>query len=248
MTKEKHSLDLLVIEDNQGDLLLIEDLLHEKIRFPTIKEATCFKDVKRLFEESEPDFDAILLDLTLPDNSGEALLRDVMALAKSTPVIILTGYSDIDFGIKSLSMGISDYLLKEELSATSLYKSIIYSIERKEIYNNLRESEKRYKDLFHLSPEPMWLYDIETLEFLDINDAAIKHYGFSREEFLSMTILQIKPPEERNKFEQRQINPQENYRNISNGVFSHKKKNGKKIKVDLQSNAIQYNGRKAEIV
>src|SRR5690606_34852793 len=115
--------------------------------------------------------------------------NEVMALAKSTPVIVLTGYSDIDFGIKSLSMGISDYLLKEELSATSLYKSIMYSIERKEIYRTLKESEKRYKDLFHLSPEPMWLYDVETLKFLDINNAAIKHYGFSREEFLNMTIL-----------------------------------------------------------
>lgn len=248
MTKEKHSLDLLVIEDNQGDLLLIEDLLHEKIRFPTIQEATCFKDVKRLFEESEPDFDAILLDLTLPDNSGEALLRDVMALAKSTPVIVLTGYSDIDFGIKSLSMGISDYLLKEELTATSLYKSIIYSIERKEIYNNLRESEKRYKDLFHFSPEPMWLYDIETLEFLDINDAAIKHYGFSREEFLSMSVLEIEPPEQRKLFEQNHGSKNGEEQSIAKGIFNHIKKNGETIKVDLQSNILQFEGKKAVIV
>src|SRR5690606_20945414 len=142
MTKEKYSLDLLVIEDNLGDLVLIEDLLHEKINFPNIQKAGTLREVKLLFEDKPQVFDAILLDLSLPDKSGEALLDEVMALANTSPVIVLTGYSDIDFGIKSLSLGVSDYLLKEELTATSLYKSIIYSIERKEIFQNLKESEK----------------------------------------------------------------------------------------------------------
>src|SRR5690606_15108902 len=106
MTKEIHSLHLLVVEDNPGDLLLIDDFLHEKITSPKIQEVRTFRAFKQLFKDTDSHFDAILLDLSLPDKSGESLLNEVMALAKSTPVIVLTGYSDIDFGIKSLSMGI----------------------------------------------------------------------------------------------------------------------------------------------
>jgi len=68
--------------------------------------------------------------------------------------------------------------------------------ERKRAEQALRESEHRYRTLFEHNPLPMWVYDRETLHFVAVNDAAIAHYGFSREEFLSMTIAGIRPPEE----------------------------------------------------
>ncbi|MEX2592306.1 MAG: PAS domain S-box protein [Anditalea sp.] len=248
MDKEDLSLHLLVIEDNQGDLLLIEDFLFEKVRNPIIQEASTFQEVIQLFEETDRGYDAILLDLSLPDKSGESLLNEVLSLAKSTPVIVLTGYSDIEFGIKSLSLGISDYLLKDELTATSLFKSIVYSIERKAITSHLRESEKRYRDLFHLSPQPMFLYDLETMKFLDVNDAAIQHYGFSRQEFLSMTIREIRPPEDLPLVEKRINKLRQSNKGFTQNIVRHKKKNDEVIKVDLQSNIIEYEGRKAEVV
>lgn len=60
----------------------------------------------------------------------------------------------------------------------------------------LTASEKKYSELFHLSPLPMWVYDTESLEFIDVNDAAVKHYGYSHTEFLAMTILDIRPAED----------------------------------------------------
>jgi PAS domain S-box-containing protein len=248
MDKEDLSLHLLVIEDNIGDLELIEDFLFEKIRNPHIQEARTFQEVKQLFEETDRVFDAVLLDLSLPDKSGEDLLNEVMSLAGSSPVIVLTGYSDIEFGIKSLSLGISDYLLKDELTAVSLFKSIVYSIERKDILWHLKESEKRYRDLFHLSPQPMFLYDLGTLEFLDVNQAAIQHYGYNRPEFLSMTIREIKPPEDVPGMEERIDALRQYNKRFSKKIVRHKKKNGEIIKVDLQSNIIEYKGRRAEVV
>src|SRR5690606_11730458 len=59
----------------------------------------------------------------------------------------------------------------------------------------VEQSEQKYSDLFHLSPQPMWVYDLETYRFLDVNAAAITHYGYTREEFLSMTLMDIPPPE-----------------------------------------------------
>src|SRR6058998_528116 len=56
----------------------------------------------------------------------------------------------------------------------------------------LRSSEKQYGILFQDNPQPMWVFDSETLAFLDVNDAAIQHYGYSRDEFLGMTIKDIR--------------------------------------------------------
>ena len=248
MNKEKRSLRILIVEDNPGDLLLIEDFFFEKIAFPHIEVARSFYEVKQLFEQGHKAFDAILLDLSLPDKSGESLLEEVLPLVDNTPVIVLTGYTDIEFGIKSLSMGVSDYLLKDELTAISLYKSIVYSIERKEITNDLKESEKRYKELFHLSPEPMWLLDMETRTFLDVNQAAIKHYGYSKEEFLKMTAGDIIADEDIMSLKDGDRNSEKYDKMFSKNISVHEKKGGEIIKVEIQSNIIRYQGGNAEIV
>lgn len=247
MDKEDRMLHLLVVEDNNGDLLLIEDFLFEKISNPSIQEAKTFKEAKHLLETGNT-YDAILLDLSLPDKSGEDLLDDIVKISNAIPVIVLTGYADIAFGIKSLSLGIADYLLKDELTATSLYKSILYSIERKEVANHLRESEKRYRDLFHLSPQPMWLYDMETWEFLDVNQSAVKHYGYKKSEFLSMTILDISPPEDVEKVKKEIFNLRGGLSPSAQEIFRHKRKNGEIIKVEIKSNIVDFEGKKAEIV
>jgi len=69
-------------------------------------------------------------------------------------------------------------------------------LERERAEDALRESEKRYRLLFESIPQPTWVFDAETLSFLTVNDAAVHHYGFTREEFTAMTIKDIRPPEE----------------------------------------------------
>ena len=68
--------------------------------------------------------------------------------------------------------------------------------EQKQLEATLRASESRYRSLFEANPQPMWVHDVETLGFLAVNDAAIKHYGYSRDEFLAMTIKEIRLPED----------------------------------------------------
>jgi len=67
--------------------------------------------------------------------------------------------------------------------------------ERKRTERLLRESEQRFRLLFERNPLPMWIFDLETLRFLEVNDAAVAQYGYSRDEFLAMTIRDIRPPE-----------------------------------------------------
>lgn len=120
--------------------------------------------------------------------------------------------------------------------------------ERKCTQQLLEASEKKYSELFQLSPLPKWVFDVETLRFLDINKAAIDHYGYSREEFMNMTIKDIRPAEdmpllisilERHRL-QHQFTMQ--------GTVTHHKKNGEKILVEIQSNDIEFKGKKARVI
>lgn len=238
---------ILVIEDNTGDFVLIEEYLLEETEQPEIERAVTLSDVKDILGSSEP-FDAILLDLSLPDASGESLVEEVASLAQKTPIIVLTGYESRDFGLKTLGMGISDYLLKDELNPFLLSKSLSYSMERNRINRSLRESEKQYRNLFDLSPLPKWVYDLETMEFLDVNRTAIKHYGYSREEFLAMTIEDIRPESELPALEKAKKKFADAKGPHHIGLFTHRKKNGELIKVEIQSSKIDYYGRPAKMV
>ena len=62
----------------------------------------------------------------------------------------------------------------------------------KDTENELIQSDQKYKILFEKNPQPMWIYDLSTLRFLEVNDAAVLQYGYSRDEFLSMTIKDIR--------------------------------------------------------
>ena len=110
----------------------------------------------------------------------------------------------------------------------------------------LIESEEKYRILFESNPHPMWVYDIETLKFLTVNDSAVEHYGYSRDEFLAMTIKDIRPAED--------ISPlMENVSHITTGidkagVWRHRKKNGAIIHVEITSHVVDFGGRRGEIV
>lgn len=112
----------------------------------------------------------------------------------------------------------------------------------------LRESEKNYHDLFDLSPLPMYLFDLDTLRFLDVNRATIRNYGYSREEFLQMTIFDIRPEEDREVLEQQLIREPVYLETTNVGTFRHRKKNGEVIWVELECNDTVYDGRSARIV
>lgn len=234
---------ILVIEDNLGDFILINDYLEEQIGELNIIHANGFSEANKIIEGNTYNFDAILLDLSLPDKNGEELISEIILMSAETPVIVLTGYSDIEYGIKSLTLGVSDYLLKDDITAISLYKSILYTIERKRKELELEESEKRYSDLFHLSPQPMLVYDADSLQFQDVNAAAIEHYGYSRNEFLMMTMGDILSKVNR----QFNLNlNQELIEIIKNG--QHQKKNGEIMQVELKQNAITYKGKKSGMI
>jgi two-component system cell cycle sensor histidine kinase/response regulator CckA len=115
----------------------------------------------------------------------------------------------------------------------------------------LEASEEQYRLLFDRNPQPMWVYDDETRHFLAVNDAAVAHYGYSRDEFLAMTLRDIRPPEEVPILDEfaaarRQSRPGAAFR--SDRVWKHRKKDGTLMDVKIAVSPIPFTGRAASLV
>lgn len=109
----------------------------------------------------------------------------------------------------------------------------------------LREMQYRY--LFENNPMPMWIFDAETLQFLDVNQMALQTYGYSRNEFLSMTIMDIRPEEEKKRFFDIELNSHFQPKNRKN-VWVHIKKDGTLMQVEVIGQPIEFNRKKARLV
>jgi PAS domain S-box-containing protein len=111
----------------------------------------------------------------------------------------------------------------------------------------LRESEERHRLLFQSSPVPMWVYDLETLRFLAVNQAAVSHYGYSLSEFEGMTIRDIRPADEVPKLDDAIRRVGRDAPRITE-IWRHRRKDGSVIDVEVTADSIVFNGRNARLV
>ena len=108
----------------------------------------------------------------------------------------------------------------------------------------VEDSELRYRMLFDIHPHPMWVVENKTLRFLAVNQAAIDHYGYSREEFLSMTAEQLRPPED---IAQLLKDFQDQSRSYMQRVARHRKKSGEQINVEIVAFNLEFDGSPARL-
>ena len=134
----KNELNILLVEDNEGDERLIRELLGEQhlIRF-NVDLASSLKESESKIPENK--FDIILLDLGLPDSNGlETLFKFKALFPELATIIILTGLNDTEVGLKAVNSGAQDYIIKGHVDSDKLLKSIIYSYERSRLNNELK--------------------------------------------------------------------------------------------------------------
>jgi PAS domain S-box-containing protein len=117
---------------------------------------------------------------------------------------------------------------------------------REKVNQDLARSEAQFRYLFEQNPHPMWIYDLETLNFLDVNQTAVKKYGYSRAEFLAMTIADIRPKEDLTRLAANLETRRNAYQ--YSGVWRHLTKDGRLIAVDITSHLIDYQNRRATLV
>ncbi|HEY7389099.1 MAG TPA: response regulator [Bryobacteraceae bacterium] len=119
--------------------------------------------------------------------------------------------------------------------------------ERRRAQQQLEDSEQRYRLLFEQNPQPMWVFDANTLAFLAVNPAAVESYGYSQEEFLGMTLRDIRPTEDIPALLD-DIRSGGNAPLHRDGPWRHRKKDGTLITVEIVSHPIEFDGRRARLV
>jgi len=118
--------------------------------------------------------------------------------------------------------------------------------DRRRAEQALRASEERYRLLFENNPQPMWVFDNETLALLAANEAACQHYGYTREEFLAMTIRDIRPAEDIPALRRRLASQPDELHKA--GVQIHRKKDGTETAEEVASHPLRFAGRPAQLV
>ena len=123
---------------------------------------------------------------------------------------------------------------------------VAMAIERKRTEEQLHESERKYRLLFETNPEPMFVYDFETLRIMAVNEAAITRYGYSESEFLALTIRDIRSAEEQGRLE-RELARRPDEGAVRTGV-RHRAKDGRVFEVDLVARPLEFAGRRSRLV
>lgn len=193
-----------------------------------------------------------LFALLRSGGTGGALTRRLLPVVILLPLTLgALQTAGILSGLYSTVVGTAWFILAQMVIFAGIVLTAAASLDRMDAARRaaeteLRSSERKYRLLFDASPQPMWVYDTETLAFLAVNDAAVEHYGYSREEFLSVALTDIRPPEEvpgllQNFQELDQPRQQ-------SGPWKHCKKDGTLIEVELHSSTLAVDSRPARLV
>jgi serine phosphatase RsbU (regulator of sigma subunit) len=157
-------LTLLLVEDDRGDALLVEELVADADIDIRMAWAPSMAAAEGELARAQPD--CVLLDLNLPDANGIAALEHVAKRNPDIPIVVLTGLNDEHFGVSALASGAQDYLVKGRVEAETLRRALLYAIERKraELTSaDLRSSQLRAAENARLErgllPSPLLLDD-----------------------------------------------------------------------------------------
>ncbi|MGE5430379.1 MAG: PAS domain S-box protein [Syntrophomonadaceae bacterium] len=189
---ETEKLKVLLIEDNLGDARLISEMISD-VAGAKIQIDHAFRLSTGLERLAKCRFDAILLDLTLPDSTGLDTLRKVHARAGSVPIIIMTYNEGEEIGLKAMQIGAQDYLIKLQIDGVLLVRSLRYAIERKKSEEKLNESEDRFRATFELAAVGIAHVDLSG-KWIRVNQKFCSMMGYSVYELLLLSVDDVTYP------------------------------------------------------
>jgi two-component system cell cycle sensor histidine kinase/response regulator CckA len=237
---------ILLIEDSDQDAWLVERELRRGLSglyLWRVQNADGLREALRLGE-----YDLVISDWSLPGFGAAAAFDAVRALGIDLPFIVTSGTITEESAVAALRAGVRDFILKSNLAR------LIPAVERelresksraarRRAELELQASEARYRELFESSPLPMWVYDRATLAFLAVNAAAVRHYGYSREEFAAMTLADIRPAEDVAALREDVAHAMD-----APGTWRHKARDGRILSVEVKAHDFSFDGRAARLV
>lgn len=174
---------ILIIEDNLGDARLVQEMLRsESGDYEFITAHSLSEAIDKLSNHS---FSLILLDLSLPDCVGIDTLINIKRDAKDIPIVVITGSDDSSLGVKAVSIGAQDYLVKGKITGPALYRAVTYAVERK------RYDLERFRRLLNRSNEFIFLIEVPSGKIVDVNDSSCCQLETSRNGLLGTSIQSI---------------------------------------------------------
>jgi len=187
---EKLPIRVLLVEDNPADVLFLREALEQDAL--AVYDLTVVESLAEALDSlKKQKFEAILLDLGLPDSQGLPTFLQLHQAAPELPVVVLSALDDEDVARQALQMGAQDYLVKRPQEIVAAARAIRYAIERQNLNRSIQESEQRFAAAFHASPACQLVTTLPDGLILDVNEAFCRLLGYERAELLNFTTREI---------------------------------------------------------
>ena len=209
-----------------------------------VLEAATGEEALRSLRDERPDL--VVLDVKLPDISGYEVCRRIKNDPETAFILVLqvsATFVNSRDAVRSLEGGADSYLT-QPVEPPVLIATVGALIRLRRTEEALRESEARHRQLFERTPLPAWVFDVESLSILAVNDTAVLRYGYSRDEFLAMTMGDLLPPGEVESFKARAVN--DVYGQL--GVWQHHTRNESALEVELTAAPIRFGDYRARML
>ena len=171
---------ILIIDDDEDDFFITSEYL-KQIQEYQLQIDWCYKYNDAIQHLQERKYNLYFVDYRLGARTGLDFLKEAVKLRVEEPIVLLTGKGNKDVDIEAMQMGATDYLIKTELTTDKLERCIRYSLERMAYLKALRANEKKFRSIFELSKDAVFIAD-RSLRFVDINRATSVLLGYEKEE------------------------------------------------------------------
>ena len=213
--------------------------------------ALCEYGDRRLPFGLDPRSEPALVEVT------DELLRERAADAEQLKIyraLAPTGYIRVPLQARGKTAGMLTLVSAREYGRSYEEKDLRFAVELGDraaltidagrLHREAVEADRRYRLLFDANPQPMWVFDVDSLVFLAVNDAAVRHYGYAREEFLGMTVVDLRPEDD-----VALTGPGFERSHREGAAFTrHQRKDGTVVDMEIISHPLELDGRRARLV
>lgn len=189
MSAEKPTVRVLIIDDDEDDFFITSEYL-KQIQEYQLQIDWCYRYNDAIQYLKERKYHIYFVDYRLGARTGLDFLKEAVRLHVEEPIVLLTGKGNKNVDIEAMQMGATDYLIKTELTTDKLERCIRYALERTAYLKALRANEKKYRSIFELSKDAVFIVDRD-LRFVDMNQATSLLLGYGQEELQQKTVFDL---------------------------------------------------------
>src|SRR3954466_14779238 len=180
---------VLIIDDDEDDFFITSEYL-KQIQEYQLQIDWCYRFNDAVLHLQNRAYDMYFVDYRLGAKTGLDFLKEAVRIGCEEPIVLLTGKGNKDVDIEAMQMGATDYLIKTELTTDKLERCIRYSLERTAYLKALRANEKKYRSIFELSKDAVFIAD-NNLVFRDMNQATSVLLGFEKDDLRLKTVYDL---------------------------------------------------------